>query len=254
MQAYGSGFAKIYNLRFGDFARAVAPRLRAYYESTSVGQAGNRNLLDICCGTGILDLHFLANGYQVVGIDLSPAMLEYARLNAVSYVESRQVRYFETDANQFGVERPVGLAVATYDAINHLPDSNALTGCFRSAYQAVVSGGSFIFDLNTKLGLRRWSSMNITESEDLFMVTSGVYDENQNRAYDRFFGFLRLDNGKYERFEEVVFNTAFGLTAVRNALLESGWQIVRFCRLTDLNNPLEEPEKESRVWVVAMKA
>ena len=254
MQAYGPGFAKIYNMRFGDFARAVAPRIRAYYESTNVGQAGTKSIVDICCGTAVLDVHFLGNGYTTVGVDLSHAMLEYARLNTNTYVEARLARFFETDATQFGVERPVGLAVSTYESMNHLPDMAALTSCFQHAYQAVISGGSFIFDLNTRQGLRRWAAMNIQESDDLTLITSGVHDEALNRAYNRIFGFLRLDNGKYDRFEEVVCNTAFGLTSVRNALHESGWQSVRFCRITDLNTPLDEPEKESRVWVVAMKS
>jgi SAM-dependent methyltransferase len=254
MQAYSPGFAKVYNMRFGDFARAVAPRIRAYFETTVVGQSGNRMLLDVCCGAGHLALHFLTNGYQVIGIDLSPSMLEFARQNAASYVDNRQVRFFETDAVQFGVDRPIGLAVSTYESMNYLPDMNALAGCFRSTYQAVVSGGSFVFDLNTRQGLRRWTALNIQDSDELTMVMGGVYDEQQNRAYNRLFGFLRLDNGKYERFEETIFNTAFGLTAVRNSLLEAGWQVVRFCRITDLNTPLDEPEKENRVWVVAMKA
>jgi SAM-dependent methyltransferase len=254
MQAYGPGFARIYNMKFGDFARAVAPRIRAYYESTNVGQTGNRTLVDICCGTAVLDVHFLGNGYQAIGVDLSHAMLEYARVNTASYVEARQIRFFETDATQFGVERPVGLAVSTYESMNHLPDMATLGACFQHAYQAVVSGGSFIFDLNTRLGLRRWAGMTVQESDELMMITSGIHDESQNRAFNRIFGFLRLETGAYERFEEVITNTAFGLTSVRNALHQSGWQSVRFCRITDLNTPLEEPEKESRVWVVAMKS
>ena len=254
MQAYGPGFARIYNMRYTDFGRAVAPRIRAYYESTVVGQSGNRTLVDIGCGTGIPDLHFLANGYQVVGLDLSPSMLEYARINTNTYFESRQIRFFETDASKFGVDKPVGLAVSIYDTINHLEDMAALGACFQHAYNAVVSGGSFIFDLTTRLGLRRWAAMNVQESDELFIISSGAHDESQNRAHNRIHGFLRLNDGKYDRFEESFFCTAFGLTAVRNALLENGWQSVRFSRLADLNTPITEPEKETRVFVVAMKS
>jgi SAM-dependent methyltransferase len=241
-------------MRFTDFGRAVAPRLRAYYESTVVGQSGNKSMVDICCGTAIPDLHFLANGYQVVGLDLSPAMLEYAKVNTNTYYESRQMRLYETDASQFGVDKPVGLALSIYDSINHLEDMAALSSCFQHAYKSVVSGGSFIFDLTTRVGLRRWTATNIQESDELFMVTSGAHDESQNRAHNRVYGFLRQNDGKYERFEESFYCTAFGLTAVRNSLHENGWQSVRFCRVMDLNTPLDEPEKESRVWVVAMKS
>jgi len=241
-------------MRYTDFGRAVAPRLRAYYETTVVGQSGVRSLLDIGCGTGVPDLHFLSNGYQVVGIDLSPAMLEYAKVNTNTFFESRQIRFYETDAAKFGVDRPVGLAVSIYDTINHLEDMAALGACFQHAYHAVVSGGSFIFDLTTRLGLRRWAATNIQESDEFFMVSSGAHHEEMNRVHNRVYGFLRLADGRYERFEESFFCTAFGLTAVRNALHENGWQSVRFCRLMDLNTPIDEPEKEARVWVVAMKS
>ena len=37
MQAYNRAFARIYNERWIDHARYVAPILRAYYESTEIG-------------------------------------------------------------------------------------------------------------------------------------------------------------------------------------------------------------------------
>ena len=39
-------------------------------------------LLDLCCGTGQLAAALAAEGYRVTGVDLSPRMLDHARLNA----------------------------------------------------------------------------------------------------------------------------------------------------------------------------
>ena len=69
MQAYNASFARIYNLRWASFAQNTAPRLRAFYEMTPVGQ-DNRSMLDLCCGTGQLALHFLDHGYRVTGRDM----------------------------------------------------------------------------------------------------------------------------------------------------------------------------------------
>ncbi|MBE0697995.1 MAG: class I SAM-dependent methyltransferase, partial [Anaerolineaceae bacterium] len=68
MQAYGSSFARVYNLRWTAFSTQVAPRIRTYYESTPFGRE-NQHMLDLCCGTGQLALHFLDHGYQVTGLD-----------------------------------------------------------------------------------------------------------------------------------------------------------------------------------------
>jgi SAM-dependent methyltransferase len=250
MQAYGKDFARVYNLRWNNFAQQVAPRLRAYYESTPLGQE-NRAVLDVCCGTGQLALHFLDSGYTVTGIDLSPAMLEHARANTAPYVLGGQVNFVQADAADFTLEPGFGLAVSTFDALNHLPDLDALRGCFASVYPAVLPGGTFIFDLNTLSGLKRWNSIMIDDTPEMMLVNRGLVDYAANRAYSHISGFIRTSENLYERFEETAYNTIFALDDVRAALLACGFRAVRFCRLQELYTPLNEPENESRIYIVA---
>jgi hypothetical protein len=47
------------------------------------------------------------------------------------------------------------------------------------------------------------------------------------------------------------FNTVFDLARVRDRLLEVGWRKVHFALVDDLKTPLDEPEKEGHVFVVA---
>jgi SAM-dependent methyltransferase len=253
MQAYGASFARIYNRLWAGFAERVAPAIRAFYESTPIGQ-DNRALLDVCCGSGQLARHFLEHGYRAVGIDLSPHMLSYARENNASYVESGQARFVEADVASFTLEERFGLAVSTFDALNHLPDQAALQGCFRSVYPLLLDGGFLIFDLNTRAGLRRqWNGVQVQDTEELLLVNRGIYDEPGGRAWVKITGFARLESGLYERFEETAYNVAFDLAWVRQALLEAGWRSAYFCRMEDLGAPLAEPEEENRAFVVAYK-
>ena len=92
MQAYGAGFARVYNLRWSGFARQVAPLILEYFE-VSPFAAANKRVLDLCCGTGQLALYFLEKGYRVVGIDLSEHMLRYARENTLAYIVSGQAKF-----------------------------------------------------------------------------------------------------------------------------------------------------------------
>ncbi len=252
MQAYNPAFARIYNLRWGGFATNAAPRLRAYYESTSVGQ-DNRNLLDLCCGTGQLALHFLDNGYHVTGLDLSPAMLDYARENTVPYIVAGQARFIERDVSNFEMDECFGLAACTFDALNHLPDFTALKGCFLSVYPVLVDGGLFIFDLNTTKGLRRWTGLSIEDTPELMLVNRALYDEASQKAYSRISGFILTGDGTYERFEETTYEVAFNLKAVKEGLLETGFRSVRFARLQDLAAPVDDPEDETRIFIIAEK-
>ena len=130
---YNNGFARVYNTRWAHFANTVAQRIRNFYEQKRTGETPT-SVLDICCGTGQLALHFLEHGYMVVGLDISPAMLQYARENCQTYIDKGQGQFVTGDAADFDLDMSFGLAVSTYDALNHLPDKLALTGCFRSEY------------------------------------------------------------------------------------------------------------------------
>jgi SAM-dependent methyltransferase len=253
MQGYRPGFARVYNLRWTNFAQQAAPRIRAFYESTLLGHE-NHTLLDLCCGTGNLLLHFLDQGYQGTGLDLSEAMLGYARENAAAYVLTGQARFVQGNAADFSLDEQYGLVVSTFDALNHLPDMAALRGCFQSVYHHLLPGGVFVFDLNTRVGLRRWAGINIEDSTDLMVVVRGVFDAENGRALTYVSGFFAVEGGLYERFEETAYNIAFDLAEVETALRETGFGAVRFARLQDLDTPVPEPESEPRIFIIAEKS
>jgi SAM-dependent methyltransferase len=252
MPGYHPGFARVYNLRWTNFAQQAAPRIRAFYESTPLGHE-NHTLLDLCCGTGNLILHFLDNGYQGTGLDLSEAMLGYARENAAAYIITGQARFVQGDAANFSLDEQVGLVVSTYDALNHLPDIGALRGCFQSVIAHLLPGGTFLFDLNTRLGLSRWTGVIVEDTPDLMLINRSIFDEQAGRALVHISGFFPVENGLYERFEETAYNTIFNLQEVEVALREAGFVSVRFARLLDLGTPVPDPELEPRIFIVAEK-
>jgi SAM-dependent methyltransferase len=252
MQAYSPAFARVYNEKWADFSQRVGPLIRAFYESTPLAEE-RKSLLDVCCGTGQLALHFAEHGYRVTGVDLSEPMLAYARQNNAPYVESGQVTFLHGDAADFSLDEQFGLAVSTFDALNHLPSKEALRGCFASVLPLVLPGGFFIFDLNTRAGLQRWNGINVRDLPDSLIIDRGIYDEGGDRAWVKITGFLRTESGLYERFDETAYNSAFDLTWVRDTLFKTGWQSAYFCRIGDLGMPITEPEAEIRAFIVARK-
>jgi SAM-dependent methyltransferase len=251
-KGYGRVFARVYNTEWTGFVRRVAPHLLTFYASTSIAQV-NTSVLDLCCGTGQLALYFLERGFRVTGIDLSESMLSYARENTGKYLETGHAKFLQGDVTHFILDERFGLAVSTYDSLNHLENEEALGGCFRSVFDALVNDGYFIFDMNTRAGLMNWNSVGVTDREEMMIVTRGIYDEHRDRALMKISGFVRTPDGLYERFEETAFNTVFEMEMVKKALLGSGFREVYFARIHDLTTPIEEPEAEPRVFIVARK-
>lgn len=251
MQAYGPGFAQVYNKRWISFARQVAPYLLDFYAQTDQASS-HRLVLDLCCGTGQVARYFLERDYQVVGLDLSAAMLHYAHENTQPYLVSGQARFVQADATNFTLPDRFGLVISTFDALNHLPDLTALRQCFTAV--AAVCDGYFLFDLNTRVGLRRWNSIEVDDSrDDMTIVNHGIYDVTSDRAWLKVTGFIRNADGLYERFEQIVYNTIFAMNDVKTLLLATGWRDAYFARLQDLKTPLTDPEQEGRVFIVAQK-
>jgi SAM-dependent methyltransferase len=250
MQSYNPGFARIYNTHWIDFAERVAPLIRTFYEHTPIGQT-DHTLLDVCCGTGQLAHHFLEHGYHVTGIDLSPPMLAYARDNNAPYVEHGQARFIQADAVDLNIEGIFGLAVSTFDALNHLPGGEALRACFESVYSLLRPQGFFIFDLNTRAGLHRWNGINVRDLGDALIIDRGIYDETEGQAWIKITGFMRLEDGRYERFDQTAYNMAYDLDWVRDTLCEVGFRSAYYARADDLSMPLVDAEAQKRVFFVA---
>lgn len=251
-QAYGDKFAKVYNMLWGNFAESVAPFLLDFCRSEC--NIFNRYVLDLCCGTGQLARYLLKEGYYVIGIDLSEGMLYYAQENNKEFIKEGRAKFIKADACSFTIEEKVGLVVSTYDAINHIKDTKSLKNCFISVYRVLIDGGYFIFDLNTRLGLKNgWNSINFTDRDNIVLLNRSVYDEENNVAVVRITGFIQTKDGLYERFDEVVYNIGYDLNEVKEILEAIGFKGVYFARLKDLSSPILEPEKEYRVFVVAKK-
>ena len=252
MGAYGRAFARIYNREWTGFVNRAAPLIVGYYERLPASRA-SKEVLDLRCGTGQLARYCLERGYRVTGLDLSADMLHCARLNNRDFVDSGQAIFVQGNAVEFTLDHTVGLVTSTFDTLNHLEDLSALASCFRSVAAALAEDGVFIFDLNTRAGLRRWNGIQVQDTEEAMIVNRGVYDGQGDRAYVKISGFVRTPEGQYERFDETAFNTVFELDVVREQLREAGFQRAYCARVEDLGTPIENPEGEGRVFVVGRR-
>lgn len=252
MQAYGDLFAKVYNHLWQDYAKKIAPLIREFYESTPFG-VQHKSLLDLCCGTGQLAVHFLEKGYRVVGVDLSEGMLKQAKENTLPYLVAEQARFIQGDAADFLLDETFGLVVSTFDALNHLPDLTALQGCFSSVVKVLLDGGYFIFDLNTRAGLANWNHIQIDPGQEFFLINRGIFEDHMDRAWNKITGFIREEGNYYLRFDETVFNTVFEMKQVKGMLEAAGFHGIYFAKGMNLSFPIADPEAEGKVFFVARK-
>jgi SAM-dependent methyltransferase len=107
------------------------------------GVPGNR-LLDVGCGTGSSFMPMLRRGYRVTACDLSPSMVERARLKLgglgqVVVADMRSLPWTER----------FHLATCVDDAMNYLLSLADVVAALRSIRDALLPGALVVFDVNS---------------------------------------------------------------------------------------------------------
>jgi SAM-dependent methyltransferase len=248
MQRYGPAFARVYNEYWNGFSLNFAPVIHGW-----LGEAGPRRLLDLCCGTGQLCKYFLDAGWQVTGLDLSLDMLKMAEENNADYLRSSRFSAIQANAGFFRLDASFGVVTSIFDALNHLEGEAELASCFACVHAVLVEGGRFVFDLNTRRGLRGWNDLTIRDEDSLFLVNRGMFVEETGKAFLQVTGFSRAASGAWERFGETMFNTCFPIERVVGLLKSAGFGSIGFRKADRSFAPVDDPEAENRVFLVAKK-
>jgi SAM-dependent methyltransferase len=250
--AYGEAAALRYNLfesKSTGFAIRMAPKIQAFYQHTKMARV-NKKLLDVACGTGQLASCFLEQGYEVTGLDLAPHMVKQAKTNNAKYVESKQCNFKACDSSNFNLEPQFGLAVSTFNGMNHLPNFEKVEKCLANVYHALVEGGFFIFDINTQLGLKRVvENFGVVDTDDEITVRKRLFDGE--RVILNASGCFK-HKGTWKRYQETIFKIIIDTKALKETMFNQGWSSLLFTK-DDLISPVEDPELEEVAYIVACK-
>jgi len=157
-----SAFAQIYDawqrLYGTEYAILVAPRVNQRLRD-HVGRP--HRLLDLGCGTGTHALLQCHGGTEVIGLDISPAMVEQARTRAKC--EGKPVQFVIGDMRSLDIEQSVDAVTCLYASLNHLLGPSDLSQVFRKVSQHLRPGGVFVFDLNSRVAFETLWRTPITE-------------------------------------------------------------------------------------------
>lgn len=250
LNIYGEIFSEVYNLYWTEFIDIIAPQIIKFYNQLNLE---NNYVLDLACGTGRLSKYLVDAGFNVTGIDLSSDMIRIAKRKMRETDVDTGVEFIVGDITDFNLDKKYGLVVSTFDSLNHLGDMGELANVFANAYDVLINDGVFIFDLNTENGLKKWDFVDFEDNENAVFIMHGVYDQKLKKAYTKVIGFYKHGKNCYKKFDELMSNTVFDLSIVKDTLLDVGWKKVYFVKEDDLMTKINDPEVENRVIIIARK-
>jgi SAM-dependent methyltransferase len=111
-------------------------------------QAGGP-VLELGCGTGRILLPTARAGMRIVGLDLSPHMLDVcrSRLAAEPPAVRSNAHLVGGDMRSFDLDRSFALVTIPFRAFLHLLTVEEQTACLRCVHRHLIGGGLLAFDL-----------------------------------------------------------------------------------------------------------
>jgi SAM-dependent methyltransferase len=135
-ETYGSASAGGYDDFYADREGQVAATAAALCEL-----AGSGPVLEIGVGTGIVAEAIASRGFEVVGVDSSPAMLAVARKKSAG-----KLALCTADATVDGIQGSYSLVYCVFNTFFMLGDRAAQAVFLRNAYDALAPNGRLVIE------------------------------------------------------------------------------------------------------------
>ena len=220
-------------------------------EDTEAALEQERNLIvELGCGTGSFTQVMKKKGYDIMGIDMSPDMLNIARNKAAK--ENLDIMYLEQDMRELDLYCTAGTIVSVCDSVNYLLEDEDVVETFRLVNNFLYPGGIFIFDFNT---LYKYSEVigdaTIAENrEDCSFIWDNYYHEDEHiNEYDLTI-FVRTPGEEevFRRFSETHYQRGYTVEEMKVYLKEAGLELVKIIDADTHKAPTAESQ---RIYIVA---
>ena len=219
-----TAFADVYDRLMGDCDySARADYLLGLFHSFGTAP---KLMLDLACGTGGISIEMLRRGVDVIGVDLSPEMLDKARRKADD--AGLDMLCLCQDAAELDLYGTVDSAVCCLDSVNHITDYEQLKAAFAKVALFLEPGGLFIFDVNTEYKHRCVLADNtfVLEDDGLYCVWRNFTDMPYT---DICLDFFTEKDGAWARSGEVFSERAYSQQELSQALAAAGFRLEAIC-------------------------
>ncbi|MFT3952241.1 MAG: methyltransferase domain-containing protein [Oscillospiraceae bacterium] len=215
-------FARYYdaltsNVDYPAMAERLDALIRAYGN-------GGKILLDVACGTGTLCGALAARGYDVIGADRSPEMLNVAFEKKLE--SGLDIQYICQDMTNLNLYGGADAVISTLDSFNHLNGFAQLDKTFGRIVRFCNPGAVFLFDMNTC-----YKHDSILAGHSFVYETDAVFCAWQNAAEQAHTVrvlldfFVKEENG-YQRFSEEFTETAYPAAEIEALLARHGFAVI----------------------------
>ena len=227
------------NVEYDKRAARLHYLIRQYIRTETDGTL----LTDLACGSGSLSEALTRLGYDVIGVDNSPAMLGQAMEKKL--VSGLPIQYLCQDMRELDMFGTIDVTVCTLDSLNHLETLEDWRQVFGKVSLFAQPGGLFLFDMNTLYKHREVlaDKVFLYDLDDVFCAWENrLLDDNA--TVEEQLTFFEKDGESWYRSEELIREIAFPEETVEELIRAAG---LEFVAKFDADKDLDTPEHLSPV-------
>jgi len=219
------------------------------------GLKGRPSILDIACGTGTHCLELAGRGHEVLGIDISPEMIEQARRKASPSSVKNKPAFVVQDMRKLRLGRKFDVAICMFGGFGYLDSDRDLAQFFKGLSRHLNPGGLFLFEFWNIGGLkdspyRTWRKVPYNQGA-LYLVSESNFD-HQRGILKIFMEFIvELDGTIIDKFVENHEIRIYSLSEMRRLLSANGYQLVEAFDERGLESFSLPPRDAFRIFAVA---
>ena len=244
MESY-IGFAQVYdkfmdNVDYKQWCDYVISILKEYgIEKDTVVELG--------CGSGNATKLLSEAGYHMIGIDNSQEMLEIA----MDKRGESEILYVLQDMRTFELPGSVPAMVSIGDSMNYITEDEDLKKVFSQVARYLEKDGIFVFDLKTIHYFSDIGEAVIAEDRDeCSFIWDNYFNKDDNINEYQLSVFVRGEDGRFDKYEEVHYQRAYSLEEIKNAAESSGLKLAGAYNAFTKETAGEEND---RIYVVMKK-
>lgn len=203
--------------------------------------------LDLGCGTGTMTELLADEGYDMIGVDLSPQMLDVAVKKRDE--SGKDILYLCQDMREFELYGTVRAVVSVCDCINYLTREDDVITTFRLVNNYLDPGGIFIFDFNTVYKYAEIiGDTTIAENREdySFIWDNYYYEDTHINEYD--VTIFSREGDLYRKTEETHIQRGYTAEEMVAMLETAGMQVLE---VVDAQTGAEVTDTTERVHIVA---
>jgi len=215
---YQEDLAYVHHTGFGDFAEQAGTEILALLQERQIREG---LVVDLGCGSGAWARRLLREGYEVLGVDVSAAMVDLARTQA-SQARIEQASVFDFTLPDCRVITALG-EVLGY-GLDGLPDDRQLADFFKRAAASLPADGILLFDVIVASPQESLDAQNWRKGVD-WAVLSETRELRESGQLSREIVVFREVGGYYRRSEERHLVRVFEVEMLTGLLTDAGFRV-----------------------------